>query len=307
MGYLLNGTWHEGDPTASESGEFRRKASSFRDFLTADGKHPAAAGRYHLYVSLACPWAHRTLIMRALKGLEAMIGVSTVHWLMGKDGWTFEIGDGAEGDPLFGAAFLREIYQKADATYSGRVTVPVLWDKEQQTIVSNESSEILRMFGTAFDALGARPGDYYPEHLRAEIDPINVRVYETVNNGVYKSGFARTQTAYETAAYALFETLDWLDSLLADKEFLAGDTLTEADIRLYTTLVRFMPVYAFHFKCNLRPLDDYGNLSVYLAKLHAMDGFHTTTDFTHIKNHYYQSHESINPTRIVPIGPRIAP
>ncbi|GAB5377628.1 MAG: glutathione S-transferase family protein [Acuticoccus sp.] len=312
MGYLLDGTWHTGSPGfAGEAGEFERKASSFRSFVTADGAagptgeggFRAEPGRYHLYVSLACPWAHRALIMRRRKGLADMIGLSVVHWFMGEDGWTFAQTGGAIPDTVNGAEFLREIYLKADAGYSGRVTVPVLWDKQRETIVSNESAEIIRMFDRAFDAVGAAPGDHRPAALAGEIDAVNARVYDTVNNGVYKSGFASTQAAYERNVRALFESLDWLEARLEGRDFLVGDTLTEADVRLFTTLVRFDAVYHGHFKCNMRRIVDYPNLSRYLAALYQMDGFGETTDLTHIKNHYYQSHPSVNPTRIVPVGP----
>jgi putative glutathione S-transferase len=314
MGYLLRGEWHAGSAGfASDNGEFERKASVFRNFITPDGApgptgeggFPAEAGRYHLYVSLACPWAHRALIMRRRKGLEAMIGLSVVHWFMGEDGWTFHPGEGVIPDTVNGATFLRELYVKADPEYSGRVTVPTLWDKTRQTIVSNESAEIIRMFNTAFDGVGAAQGDYYPADLRSEIDAVNERVYETVNNGVYRSGFATKQAAYERAVTALFDSLDWLEERLAHQRFLVGERLTEADVRLYTTLIRFDPVYHGHFKCNLRRIVDYPNLWRYTRELYHMDGFADTTDFFHIKNHYYQSHDSINPTRIVPCGPVI--
>lgn len=312
MGYLLDGKWHEGSPAfAGDSGEFERKASSFRSFVTpngapgptGEGGFKAEPGRYHLYVSLACPWAHRALIMRERKGLTDMIGLSVVHWFMGADGWTFDEGEGTIPDTVNGAEFLRDVYVKAKADYSGRVTVPVLWDKERGTIVSNESSEIIRMFATAFDDVGARPGEYRPAALADEIDAVNERVYDTVNNGVYKAGFATRQEAYDHNVKALFESLDWLEERLEGKDFLVGDTLTEADVRLYTTLARFDAVYHGHFKCNVRRILDYPNLNRYLAALYAMDGFGETTDLHHIKNHYYQSHPSVNPTRIVPVGP----
>ena len=312
MGYLLDGTWHTGSPSfASDSGEFERKASAFRNYVTADGSpgpggeggFQAEPGRYHLYVSLACPWAHRTLIMRKRKGLEEMIGLSIVHWFMGDDGWMFAEGPGTIPDTVNGADFLRDVYLTADPAYSGRVTVPVLWDKQRGTIVNNESAEIIRMFDHAFDAVGATPGDHRPEALADEIDAVNERVYDTVNNGVYKAGFATKQAAYERNVKALFESLDWLEQRLEGREFLVGDVLTEADIRLYTTLARFDAVYHGHFKCNVRRIVDYPNLSRYLAALYAMDGFGETTDLLHIKHHYYESHPSVNPTRIVPVGP----
>ncbi|WP_108659205.1 glutathione S-transferase family protein [Acuticoccus kandeliae] len=314
MGYLLDGRWHTGSPGfASNSGEFERKASSFRSFVTADGSpgptgeggFRAEAGRYHLYVSLACPWAHRALIMRARKGLTDMIGLSVVHWFMGEDGWTFADGQGVIPDTVNGAQFLREVYQAADADYSGRVTVPVLWDKARGTIVSNESSEIIRMFDTAFDGLGATAGTHRPAGLEAEIDAINDRVYATVNNGVYRAGFATRQSAYEKAVGELFDSLDWLEALLDGRDTLVGDAISEADIRLFTTLVRFDAVYHGHFKCNVRRIVDYPNLWRYLKGLYRQPGFAETTNLFHIKHHYYESHRSINPTGIVPAGPAL--
>ncbi|MCF3936182.1 glutathione S-transferase family protein [Acuticoccus sp. M5D2P5] len=312
MGYLLDGRWHTGSPEfANKSGEFERKASAFRSFITADGGpgptgeggFPAEPGRYHLYVSLACPWAHRALIMRERKGLAGMIGLSVVHWFMGDDGWTFAEGRDVVPDTVNGAAFLREVYQKADADYSGRVTVPVLWDKARDTIVSNESSEIIRMFDTAFDGLGATPGTHRPGDLTNEIDAVNQRVYDTVNNGVYKAGFATKQSAYERSAAALFESLDWLEDRLSTRRVLVGDAISEADIRLFTTLVRFDAVYHGHFKCNVRRIVDYPNLWRYLRMLYNEPGFGDTTNLFHIKHHYYESHRSINPSGIVPLGP----
>ncbi len=307
MGYLLNGEWNVGSPQfASQSGEFERKASSFRKWITPDGKKdgfPAEPGRYHLYVSLACPWAHRTLIMRERKGLTGMIGLSVVHWFMGDDGWSFAEGEDVIPDPVNHARFLREVYTAADADYSGRVTVPVLWDKETGTIVSNESAEIIRMFNSAFDGVGAAPGDHYPDYFADEIDAVNARVYETLNNGVYKAGFATKQAAYEKAVFPLFETLDWIEERLGRGRYIVDDTLTEADIRLYTTLARFDAVYYGHFKCNIRRIADYPNIDRYLRELYEEEGFGSTTNFFHIKNHYYQSHKSVNPTGIVPVGP----
>jgi glutathionyl-hydroquinone reductase len=314
MGDLVEGKWREdGDFPRDLSGRFVRPDSPFRNWVTADGApgptgaggFHAAAGRYHLIVSLACPWAHRTLIFRRLKGLESMVSLSVVHWLLAERGWTFHEAPGVIPDPLFGFKELRQFYLKARPDYSGRVTVPVLWDKESNTIVNNESSEIIRMFNSAFDDLGAAAGDYYPEGLRAEIDALNARVYATVNNGVYRAGFATSQEAYEEAFRALFETLDWLEARLSDQEFLAGDRLTEADWRLFTTLVRFDPVYFGHFKCNLREIRDYPALRRYLKKLYRWPGVAETVDFDHIKRHYYASHRRINPTGIVPIGPEI--
>jgi putative glutathione S-transferase len=256
-------------------------------------------------VSLACPWAHRTLIVRALKGLEGLIGVSVVHWLMGEKGWTFREAEGVVPDPNEGVAVLHELYTRADPRYTGRVTVPVLWDKAQRTIVSNESSEIIRMFNGAFDHLGAREGDFYPAVMRDEIDALNGRIYTTVNNGVYRCGFATTQEAYEEAVHPLFATLDALEDRLASRRYLLGSALTEADWRLFTTLVRFDPVYVGHFKCNLRRLVDYPHLFAYTRDLFQVPGVAETVNMTHIKRHYYQSHTTINPSGVVPVGPEI--
>jgi len=315
MGLLIDGEWHDRwYDTKSTGGRFERQPSRFRNWITehgspgpsGEGGFPAASGRYHLYVSYACPWAHRALIFRSLKGLEPHIGVSAVHPFMGKDGWTFATDyEGATGDRLFGHDFLREVYLRAEPRMTGRVTVPVLWDIERGTIVSNESAEIIRMFNSAFDAITGNTADYYPEPLRAEIDAVNERVYHTVNNGVYKSGFATTQDAYEEAVTALFETLDWLEERLTTRRYLAGERLTEADWRLFTTLVRFDPVYVGHFKCNIRRIDDYPALSGYLRELFQMPGIADTVRLDHIKDHYYGSHETINPTRIVPVGPKL--
>lgn len=315
MGLLVDGRWHDQwYDTAKSGGRFLRQDSAFRNWVTPDGApgpsgkggFAAEAGRYHLYVSLACPWAHRTLIFRALKGLDRFIDVSVVHWLMLDKGWTFAAGDGVVPDPIGGAQHLHEVYTRADPHYTGRVTVPVLWDKATGTIVSNESSEIIRMFNAAFDGIGAKPGDYYPEALRAEIDGLNERTYATVNNGVYKSGFATTQAAYEEAVQPLFETLDWLEERLATRRFLTGDAITEADWRLFTTLIRFDAVYVGHFKCNIRRIADYPRLSAYLRALLAVEGVAPTVDFGHIKRHYYESHRTINPTGIVPVGPDLS-
>ncbi len=318
MGLLIDGVWQEQEPATTradaakgDAGRFERSASAFRNWVTPDGRpgptgsdgFSAAASRYHLYVSLACPWAHRTLIMRTLKGLEQIIPVSVTHWLMAEQGWSFTPGEGVIPDPLFNSRYLHEIYTRADAHYTGKVTVPVLWDQHTQTIVNNESSEIIRMFNSAFDAVGARPGDYYPKDRREEIDALNDRIYDTVNNGVYKAGFATTQTAYEEAVAPLFETLDFLEERLSQSRFLCDDTLTEADIRLFTTLVRFDPVYNGHFKCNIRRLIDYRNLWAYTRDIYQVPGIAATVNFTHIKRHYYQSHKRINPTSIVPAGP----
>jgi putative glutathione S-transferase len=311
MGLLIDGVWHDRwYDTASTGGRFVRKDSAFRRWVTPRGEgpdeFPAAAGRYHLYVSLACPWAHRTLIMRVLKGLEEMIPISVVHWRMLEHGWTFEDGPGVIPDPNLNARYLHQVYKAAEPHYTGGVTVPVLWDRQTGVIVNNESSEIIRMFGKAFDHLGAKPGDYYPEPLRDEIDALNARIYPTVNNGVYRAGFATTQEAYAEAIGPLFETLDWLDERLATHRFLTGDTLTEADIRLFTTLVRFDAVYVGHFKCNLRRIFDYSNLLRFRREIYALPGVAPTVNFQHIKGHYYESHRTINPTGIVPAGPATA-
>ncbi len=312
MGKLVDGVWQDvWYDTKSTGGRFVRKDSSYRDWVTADGApvheggrgFKAEVGRYHLYVSLACPWAHRTLILRALKGLEAMIDVSVVNWLMLDNGWTFDPAPGVVPDTVNHARNLYEVYVKADPHYTGRVTVPILWDRQTGTIVNNESSEIIRMFNSAFDALGALAGDYYPEALREEIDAVNARVYDTVNNGVYKAGFATEQEAYEDAVAQLFDSLDWLEERLSRSRWLVGDAMTEADIRLFTTLIRFDPVYVGHFKCNLRRIADYPNLQAYLRDIYQTPGVAGTVNFQHIKGHYYQSHRTINPTGIVPVGP----
>jgi len=314
MGLLQEGKWvDQWYDTKSTNGRFVRKAPQFRNWITADGAagpsgkggFKAEPGRYHLYVSLACPWAHRTLILRALKGLEKMISVSIVHWYMAENGWTFDVGDGVVPDTVNGAQFLHQVYTQAKPDYSGRVTVPVLWDKQTKTIVSNESPEIIRMFNSAFDEVGAAQGDYYPEHLRSEIDALNGRIYTTVNNGVYRCGFATTQAAYEEAITPLFDTLDWLEDILSRKRYLTGAQITEADWRLFTTLIRFDPVYVGHFKCNIRRIADYPNLSNYLRGLYQQPGISRTVNMEHIKRHYYESHTSINPSRVVPLGPDI--
>jgi putative glutathione S-transferase len=315
MGLLHDGRWvDQWYDTKSSEGRFIRKDSQFRNWITKDGlKGPsgkggfkAEPGRYHLYVSYACPWAHRALIFRALKGLENMVSLSVVAWFMGKDGWTFDNDDDVEIiDHLNNSEFLHQIYTKALPNYSGRVTVPVLWDKGSKTIVSNESSEIIRMFNSAFDDIGATSGDYYPENLSIEIDKMNNKIYETVNNGVYKAGFSTTQEAYEVAVSQLFETLDELEQLLTTRRYLMGSILTEADWRLFTTLVRFDPVYVSHFKCNLKRIVDYPNLWDYLRDLYSHQGILSTINMEHIKKHYYVSHETINPHGIIPKGPEI--
>ena len=314
MGLLQEGKWvDQWYDTKSSGGRFVRKAPQFRNWITPDGAAgPSGNGgfeaqpdRYHLYVSLACPWAHRTLIFRALKGLEDMIPISTVHWYMADKGWTFQSGDGVVPDSVNNAEYMYQVYTAAMSDYSGRVTVPVLWDKQTSTIVSNESPEIIRMFNSAFDNIGASAGDYYPQALRSEIDQLNERIYESVNNGVYKCGFATTQEAYNEAIVPLFDTLDWLDQRLSDQRYLTGSTITEADWRLFTTLVRFDPVYVGHFKCNVRRIADYPNLSGYVRDLYQQPGVAATVNMQHIKDHYYASHESVNPSRIVPAGPDI--
>ncbi len=314
MGMLVDGQWQDvWYDTAAQGGRFKRSDAGFRNWVTPDGTPGASGvggfaaepGRYHLYVSLACPWAHRTLIMRALKGLESSISVSVVHWLMRENGWTFEEGPGVVQDPILHARFLHQVYTAAEAEYTGRVTVPILWDRQSATIVSNESSEIIRMLGSAFDGVGAAQGDYYPEPWRVEIDAVNARVYDTLNNGVYKAGFATTQTAYEEAVVPLFDTLDWLEERLSSRRYLVGDTLTEADIRLFPTLVRFDPVYVGHFKCNLRRIADYPALSGYVRDIYQRPAVAGTIDLQHIKRHYYESHPSINPSGVVPVGPSL--
>ncbi|WP_296474668.1 glutathione S-transferase family protein [Roseinatronobacter sp.] len=313
MGQLVNGEWSsEWYDTSKTGGAFKRDTSRFRNWVTADGSagpsgeggFKAEAGRYHIYVSYACPWAHRTLIFRALKGLDGLIDVSAVHPEMLDDGWTFATDfDGATGDKLHGAKFMREVYTRADPQISGRVTVPVLWDKAQGKIVSNESAEIIRMLNSAFDGLTGNTDDYYPENLRSQIDEVNARIYDEVNNGVYKSGFATTQEAYEKAVYPLFEALDWLEERLSTRRYLMGDTLTEADWRLFTTLVRFDSVYHLHFKCNRRRIVDYPALWAYTRDLYQHPGVAQTVRMDHIVRHYHYSHDTINPNRIIPINP----
>ena len=314
MGLLVDGLWRDQwDDTNATGGRFVRKDSAFRNWVTPDGSPgPSGEGgfsaepeRYHLYVSLACPWAHRTLIYRALKRLEGAISVSVVHWRMLENGWTFEEGPGVVPDPIHSARCLHEVYTAADRAYTGRVTVPVLWDKHRSTIVSNESSEIVRMLNAAFDGVGARAGDFYPEPLRPEIDALNARIYDTINNGVYRTGFATTQAAYEEAVGPLFGTLDWLEKRLEWSRYLLGDRPTEPDWRLLPTLLRFDLVYVGHFKCNLRRIADYTNLSAYLRDLFAVPGIAATFDLGHAKRHYYESHRALNPSGIVPVGPEI--
>ncbi|HSM39717.1 MAG TPA: glutathione S-transferase family protein [Afifellaceae bacterium] len=311
MGHLIDGVWHDVPrDTKKSGGKFVRQSAKFRNWITADGEpgpsgeggFKAEPGRYHLYVSRACPWAHRTLIFRKLKGLEDMIGVTVVDPVAGSDGWVF---NEKYPDDLLGMERYYEIYVKAVPDYTGRASVPVLWDKERKTIVSNESSEIIRMFNSAFDDVGANDLDFYPEDLREAIDEINEPVYTYINNGVYRTGFATTQEAYEEAFRNLFETLDMVEDRLEEQRFLVGDRLTEADWRLFTTLVRFDAVYVGHFKCNLRRIDDYPALSGYLSDLYQVPGVRDTVDMDQIKRHYYMSHETINPSGIVPVGPAL--
>ncbi|PWL17107.1 glutathione-dependent reductase [Falsochrobactrum shanghaiense] len=314
MGLLVDGKWHDvWYDTKSTQGRFERSKSQFRNWITADGSagptgeggFKAEPGRYHLYVSLACPWAHRTLIFRALKRLEDVISVSVVDYLMAEEGWTLYGSTGSTGDALYGSKRLYEIYTRADPHYSGRVTVPVLWDKQRETIVSNESSEIIRMLNSAFNEYGDASLDFYPELLRNEIDALNEFVYPNINNGVYRAGFATTQAAYEEAFGQLFDALDTLEGKLSSQRYLAGSVLTEADWRLFTTLIRFDPVYVGHFKCNMRRIADYPNLWNYTRELYQVPGIAATVNLEHIKGHYYCSHKTINPTGIVPLGPEI--
>jgi len=301
MGLLVDGVWHDDwYDTSSTGGKFERKASQFKQWISQDGEFQPQAGRYHLYVSLACPWAHRTLIFRKLKTLEALIDVSIVSPHMLQHGWQFE-----SAEPLYGFDYMHQLYTKADVHYSGRVTVPVLWDKQKQTIVSNESADIIRMFNSEFNALTGNTEDYYPEALRSDIDVTNDFVYQAVNNGVYKCGFATTQAAYDEAFDALFDALDMLEIQLEKQRYLVGDRLTEADWRLFTTLIRFDAVYVGHFKCNRQRIVDYPQLSNYLRELYQYADISDTVNMQHIKQHYYYSHESINPTRIVPKGPAL--
>jgi putative glutathione S-transferase len=313
MGLLIDGSWHDQWYDTAGDGRFKREDALRRNWITVDGRpgpsgeggFKAQTGRYHLYVSLACPWAHRTLILRQLKGLQDLVDVSVVSWLMRDDGWTFDPTHGSTGDALDDLEFLHQRYTADDANYTGRVTVPLLWDKQQQRIVSNESAEIIRMFNSAFDGLTGNTFDFYPETLRGAIDVLNQRTYSAVNNGVYRAGFATTQAAYEEAFGELFDELDWLDARLGEHRYLAGEYLSEADWRLFTTLIRFDAVYHGHFKCNLRRLGDYPNLSNWLRELYQWPGVAATVDFEHIKGHYYASHRTINPTGIVPKGPAL--
>lgn len=313
MGQLIDGVWHDTwYDTSKTGGHFKRTTAQFRHWITPDGSpgitgeggFEAQTNRYHLYVSLACPWAHRTLIMRQLKGLQEHIGVSVVHPLMLDQGWTFGIDfPDTTGDSLYQHEFLYQLYLHANADYSGRVTVPVLWDKARHTIVSNESADIIRMFNSAFDGIGATPGDYYPEALRTQIDALNEWIYPTINNGVYKAGFATSQGAYDEAVNGVFEALDTLEVRLAQQRYLTGNAVTEADIRLWTTLLRFDPVYHTHFKCDKRRLADYPNLFGFLRDIYQIPGIAETVNIPHIRHHYYRSHGTINPHGIISIGP----
>ncbi len=312
MGLLVDGEWRDQwYDTGSTGGKFVRGDSQFRNWITPDGAagptgtggFKAEAGRYHLYVSLACPWANRALILRSLKGLEDAISVSVVHPHMGENGWTFQPGPGVIADPVGDADYMYQVYLRADPKYSGRVTVPVLWDLQQGTIVNNESAEIIRMLNSAFDGIATKSEDYAPEDLLPQIDEINAFTYDAVNNGVYKAGFATDQKVYEDEVRALFSALDQLEETLGKQRFLVGDTITEADWRLFTTLIRFDAVYHGHFKCNLKQLTDYDNLWSYTRELYQWPGVAETVNFDHIKQHYYTSHDTINPNRIVPAGP----
>ena len=313
MGLLIEGRWHDQWYDTAADGRFKRENAQRRHWVTADGSpgpsgegnFKAEAGRYHLYVSLACPWAHRTLILRQLKGLDRLIDVSVVSWLMGEHGWTFDPDHGSTGDALDGFEYLHQRYSADDAQYSGRVTVPLLWDKQQQRIVNNESAEIIRMFNSAFDDLTGNNLDFYPPALRGEIDALNQRIYPAINNGVYRAGFATTQAAYEEAFSELFAELDALETRLGERRYLTGEYLTEADWRLFTSLIRFDAVYYGHFKCNLRRIEDYPQLSNWLRELYQWPGVAQTVNLQQIKQHYYGSHRNLNPSGIVPSGPAL--
>ena len=312
MGYLKNGEWHdEWAHNDEDSGEFERDESAFRNWITPDGSpgptgeggFAAEPGRYRLYISLACPWAHRANAVRHLKGLTDAIELNVVHWLMKDGGWSFRDGECVTGDPAIGADNLHQLYSHAKPDYSGHVTVPVLWDTQTETIVNNESADIMRMLGSAFDGRGANDLDLYPEDHRDAIDALNERIYDAVNNGVYKAGFATTQEAYDKAVKPLFAMLDELEDRLDGRDWLVGDSLSETDIRLWTTLIRFDPVYHTHFKCNIRRIADYPNLAAFTRRIYDLEGIAETVNFRHIRHHYYESHERINPHGIVPAGP----
>lgn len=309
MGLLIDGKWHDQwYDTHSSNGEFIRQDAQFRHTISKSGPYPAEAGRYHLFVSLACPWAHRTLIFRSLKKLENIISVSLVKAEMLNEGWQLSsesYGDASEKSPIEGIRYMHEVYTHAQQGYNGRVTVPVLWDKKTNSIVSNESSEIIRMFNSEFNELTQNDEDYYPQALRNDIDDINDFIYDNINNGVYKTGFATTQAAYEKHFHNLFHALNKIEERLSTQRYLVADTLTEADWRLFTTLIRFDSVYFSHFKCNLKQIEQYENLSNYIRELYQIKGVADTVNFEHIKVHYYYSHDSINPTRVVPLGPEL--
>lgn len=314
MGLLVDGQWHDQwYDTESTGGEFKREAAQLRNWVTADGSpgptgeggFKAESGRYHLYVSYACPWAHRTLIFRKLKNLSQHIDVSVVATDMLEHGWTFDKNNGSSGDALFDSQFMHQIYSRNKPDYTGRVTVPVLWDKKQECIVSNESADIIRMFNSAFDSVTGNSDDYYPEPLREQIADINKLVYHNINNGVYRAGFATTQQAYEKAFHQLFDALEQVEAILQRNQYLVGDTITEADWRLFTTLLRFDPVYFGHFKCNKKRVQDYPELSRFVRELYQWPGVAETVHFDHIKRHYYYSHKNINPTQVVPVGPEL--
>ncbi|WNZ55689.1 glutathione S-transferase family protein [Microbulbifer sp. MKSA007] len=314
MGLLVNGQWHDQwYDTENSGGSFKREAAQLRNWVTADGSagpsgdsgFKAESGRYHLYVSLACPWAHRTLIFRKLKKLEEHIDVSVVSPDMLDQGWSFNVDEGSSGDTLFSYQFMHQVYTRNKSDYSGRVTVPVLWDKQKNCIVSNESSEIIRMFNSAFNTITGDTQDFFPEEKQQDIDTINQLVYENINNGVYRCGFATTQEAYENAYYNLFSALDQVEKILGEQRYLVGTEITEADWRLFTTLIRFDAVYHGHFKCNRQRLEDFPNLRNYVRELYQWPKVAETVNFHHIKRHYYFSHTSINPTQVVPVGPEI--
>ncbi len=313
MGKLIDGVWRDvWYDTEATGGKFERSAQEFRNWITPDGRpgptgeggYPAEAGRYHLYVSYACPWANRALFFRRLKDLEGLIEVSVVHPEMLSEGWEFRTDfPGTTGDRVFGAPYLRDIYLRAEPEMTGRVTVPLLWDLKTGTIVSNESADIIRMFNSAFDGITGNADDYWPEELHGAIEPVNARIYDTVNNGVYKAGFATSQAAYDEAVHPLFDTLDWLEDVLSRQRYLMGDRVTEADWRLFSTLVRFDLVYHTHFKCNRNYLRDYPNLWAYTRELYQWPKIAEEVQFDHFVRHYHYSHDMVNPHRIIPINP----